>query len=276
MKRSHSIAGLALALVSSVAAADAGDFVITGGAVNIDNSHSYSGPQQNEISPSIVTQTKLVPSSFSSPGTEQTVGDAVKPILSLTYFMTDRWAITAVGGIPPKLEIYGHGSVTTPGLLNKIVPPVEMGKPGNNPVASVLHWFPSVMIQYYFRERDDKLHPFVGVGLGYSFFTHVRLHENFAQGLKRTGSYLTTASTLDPTDSAEAEATSAFRPLYNVGVSYQVDKAWSVNFSASYVPIKTDAIIRVKDKYGKVALTSTAKLDIPTRATSATIGYTFQ
>ncbi len=275
MKAHKNYLALSLLVATATAQADAGDMVVTAGFVNIDNSRSYSTPQRNELGSSIATQTGIVPTNFSSPGTEQTIGDAVKPILTLTYFMTDHWAITAVGGIPPKLDVIGHGTVATPGMLNRIVPKVEMGKAANNPVATIKHWYPSVMIQYYFGERSDALHPFLGVGLGFSFFTDVKLTQNFDKNLKQAGSFLALATTLDPSNSTEAEASSAFRPLFNAGLAYHLNKSWSMSLAVSYVPIKTEATIRVRDKKGKVVLTSKADLDIPTVATSATVGFHF-
>lgn len=276
MLKKNNLFALFLIFVCGMANAfDSSNLVLSVGVINIDNSRSSSGPQQNELGSSIATQTGLVPHSFSSPGTEQTVGDAVKLTLALTYKMTDHWAVTAVAGVPPKLEIYGSGSVTTPGLLNKVVPPVAMGKPANNPVASVLFWYPAVMVQYFFNEPHDTFRPFLGVGIGYSFFTHVRLHENFDHDLKKTGGYLTLASSLDPTDKSSAEATAAFRPLLNAGLNWNLDKRWLMTFSVSYASIKTDSIITIKDKNDKTVLTSTAKLDIPAVASSLTVGYAF-
>ncbi len=255
--------------------AAAGDLVMTMGLVNIDNSRSYSTPQHNELGSSIATQTGLVPSKFDSPGTEETIGGSVKPILTLTYFMTDHWAITAVGGVPPKLDVNGHGAVTTPGALNAIVPAVDMGRASNNPVATVRHWFPSVMVQYYFGEKSSNWHPFLGAGIGYSFFTDVKLTPNFDKNLQQAGSFLALASTLDTANTTEAKASSAWRPLLNAGVAYHLDDQWSLSLAVSYVPIKTTSTILVRDKTGNVVLTSTAKLDIPTVATSATVGFRF-
>lgn len=223
----------------------------------------------------MATQTGLVPSRFESPGTEETIGGSIKPILTLTYFMTDHWAITAVGGVPPKLDVNGHGSVITPGALTKIVPPVQMGLAANNPVATVRHWFPSAILQYHFGEKGSKWDPFLGVGLGFSFFTDVKLRPNFDANLKQAGSFLALATTLDPHSTTEAHASSAWRPLINAGFAYRVDHQWSVSLSASYVPVKTISTIQVRDKTGNVVLTSKADLDIPTVATSATVGFHF-
>ena len=253
----------------------AAGITLSAGLVNIDNSHSYSTEQRNELGHSIGTASGLVPSRFNSPGTEQTIGGAIKPILTLSYHMTDNWSVVAVGGIPPKLDVNGHGRVSTPGVLNKIVPAVEMGKPANNPVATVRHWYPSVMLQYRFGQKQDRFRPFVSAGLGYSFFTDVKLSPNFDNNLHQVGRFLALSTTLDPSNSTEAKASSAFRPIFDLGVSYRFDEHWGMAVSVAYVPIKTVATIHVRDKTGKVVLTSQADLDIPTIATSATIARHF-
>lgn len=263
----------------SLAHAAPGDLTLSVGFVSINNKRSSSTPQHNTLDPNTLgPKLKLVPAQFESPGTEQTVGGALKPILTLSYFLTDHIAITAVGGVPPVLDVTGHGAVTTPGVLNTLVPAVEMGRAANNPVATARHWFPSVMLQYHFGEKDDRWHPFLGAGLGYSFFTSVKLGQNFDNNLKQAGGFIA-----DPVNallgkavvSTEAKASSAIRPLFNAGISYMLDDKWSLGASVSYVPIKTTATIHVRDKTGNIVLTSKANLDIPTVATSATVGYHF-
>ncbi len=271
----YGLSVLPFLLPPSPALAASGDLVLSLGLVNIDNSRSYSTPQRNEVAPSIATQTGVVPARFDSPGTEETIGGAIKPILTLTYFMTDHWAVTAVGGVPPVLDVNGHGSVATPGLLNKIVPPVQMGLSANNPIATIRHWFPSAILQYHFANHGDKWDPFLGVGLGFSFFTDVKLRPGFDANLKQAGSFLALSTTLAPRNTTEAKASSAWRPLINAGIAYRLDQKWSMSLSASYVPIKTISTIHVRDKTGRVVLTSTADLDIPTVATSATLGMHF-
>ncbi len=264
-----------LALGASTAMAEQGRWVLAIGMAHLDNSRSSSTPQHNELAPSIATRTGLVPTRFDSPGTEQTNGNAAKPILRLAYFLTENWAISANAGVPPKIDVMGTGSVTTPGLLNKIVPPVEMGKAANNPVATAVHWYPSMMMQYYFGHRGDTFRPFVSVGLGYSFFRDVKVSPNFEKNLMAAGSFMTLASTLSPKNSVEADASSAWAPLANIGVAYYPHEDWVLGLTVTYVPTKTTSTIRIKDKNGNVVLTSSADMDIPTIATSATLGYHF-
>lgn len=150
-----------------------------------------------------------------------------------------------------------------------------MGRTSNNPVATVRHWFPSAMVQYHFGEKDSPWKPFIGVGIGFSFFTDVKLTPGFDKNLQQAGAFMALASTLDPKNTTEAKASSAWRPLFNAGVAYRLNEKWDLGLAVSYVPIKTVATIRVRDKTGNVVLNSSADLDIPTVATSATIGFKF-
>ena len=268
-------AGCALLMSTGLARATQGEWIISPGIANLNNHRSSSTPQHNELAPSIATKTGLVPTQFDSPGTEQTSGNATKPILRLAYFMTDNWAVSVNIGVPPKIDVLGKGTVTTPGLLNKVVPPVMMGDPANNPIATAVHWYPSAMVQYYFGTRHDTIRPFVSLGLGYSFFRDVKVSPNFEKNLKAAGSFMTLASTLSPVNTVEADASSEWAPLYNVGLAYYPDPKWVAGLAVSYVPTKTVSTIRIRDKNGNVVLTSSAKMDIPTVATSLTLGYRF-
>lgn len=269
------IVGCALLLATGAAQAVEGEWIISPGIANLNNSRSKSTPQHNVVTPSIATKTGLVPTVFDSPGTEQTSGDATKPILRMAYFLTDNWAVAVNIGIPPKIDVMGKGTVTTPGLLNKIVPPVRMGDPNNNPLATATHWYPSAMVQYYFGSSNDTIRPFVSAGLGYSFFRDVKLSSSFEANLKQVGSFMALASSLSTQNTVEADASSAWAPLVNVGLAYYPDPKWVAGLAVSYVPTKTVSTIRIKDKTGNVILNSSADMDIPTVATSLTLGYRF-
>ena len=276
MKTSHCIATLALALASNIAAAQkAGETVVSLGALSINNGRSSSGMLHTELGDSVLTRAGLIPKQFDSAGTELTVGNAVTPMLTVTHFFTDHVAVTNVVGLPPKFDIHGRGRVTTPGALGAAVPPVVLDKPGNNPVASVLQWSPTVLFQYYFGESDATFRPYLGIGGSYNFFTHVKLNDNFKRDLQNTGGYLAFATTGDKTTTVETRATPSFRPVVGAGVNIALGGNWSANVGVSYLPLKTDSIITLKDKNGNVVLTNTTKMDIPAIATNFTLGYKF-
>ncbi|PUA20484.1 OmpW family protein [Glaciimonas sp. PCH181] len=276
MRVNPCIAALSLSLVSSMAAAQkAGDTVVNVGGLYINNQNSSSKPLHTDLGVSLLTQTTLLPQHFDSPGTNLKVGNAVTPLLTVTHFFTDHIAVTSVAGLPPRFDIYGSGTVTTPGVLGAAVPPVVLDKSGNNPLASVLQWSPTMIFQYYFREPNATFRPYLGAGVSYNFFTHVKLNDNFTRDLKNTGGYLAFISTGSNATTVQAKATASFRPVINGGLNIAFDDKWSGNIGVTYLPLKTDSIITVKDKNGDTVLTSTARLNIPAIATNVTIGYKF-
>ncbi|QRX81143.1 OmpW family protein [Glaciimonas sp. PAMC28666] len=276
MKVSRCIAALTISLISSVVAAQkAGDTVVNVGGLYINNARSSSTPLHTDLGVSLLTQTTLLPQHFDSPGTNLKVGNAVTPLLTVTHFVTDHIAVTSVAGLPPRFDIYGSGTVTTPGVLGAAVPPVVLNKAGNNPVANVMQWSPTLLFQYYFRDPKATFRPYLGAGVSYNFFTHVKLNDNFTQDLKNTGGYLAFVSTGSNATTVQAKATSSFRPVLNGGLSIAFDDNWSGNLGVSYLPLQTDSIITVKDKNGNTVLTSTARLNIPAIATNFSLGYKF-
>ncbi|KAF3997590.1 OmpW/AlkL family protein [Glaciimonas immobilis] len=276
MKISHCLAALSLGLVSSIAAAQkAGDTVVSVGGLYINNNKSSSTPLHTDLGVSLLTQSTLLPQHFDSPGTGLKVGNTTTALLTVTRFVTDHIAVTNVVGLPPTFKIYGKGTVNTPGPLGAGVPPVVLDKPSNNPVASVMQWSPTLLFQYYFRDPNATFRPYLGAGVSYNFFTHVKLNDNFNQDLKNTGGYLAFASTGSNATTVQAKATASFRPVLNAGLSINFTDNWSGNLGVSYLPLKTDSIITVKDKNGNTVLTSVAHLDIPAIATNFTLGYKF-
>ena len=276
MKVNPCIAALSLSLVSSMAAAQkAGDTVVNVGGLYINNQNSSSRPLHTDLGVSLLTQTTLLPQHFDSPGTSLKVGNAVTPLLTVTHFFTDHIAVTSVAGLPPRFDIYGSGTVTTPGVLGAAVPPVVLDKASNNPLATVLQWSPTMIFQYYFRDPNATFRPYLGAGVSYNFFTHVKLNDNFTQDLKNTGGYLAFISTGSNATTVQAKATASFRPVVNAGLNIAFDDKWSGNIGVTYLPLKTDSIITVKDKNGDTVLTSTARINIPAIATNLTLGYKF-
>ncbi|MFT5643714.1 MAG: outer membrane protein [Janthinobacterium sp.] len=272
----HAFVAVSLMLVAGAATAKkAGDTIVSLGALSINNSRSSSSNLHTELGDSLFTRTGLLPKQFDSAGTELTVGNAVTPMLTITHFFTNNMAVTNVLGLPPKFDIHGRGRVTTPGPLGAVVPPVVLDKEGNNPVASVLQWSPTVLLQYYFGDASATLRPYLSVGGSYNFFTHVELNDNFKRDLQNSGGYLAFANTGDRATTVEARATPSFRPVFGGGIGIGLSERWSANIGISFLPLKTDSIITLKDKNGNTVLTSSAHMDIPAVATNFTLGYQF-
>ncbi len=94
----------------------------------------------------------------------------------------------------------------------------------NGDIATVRHLPPSLMAQYYFGDKQDKLRPYLGLGLNYTTF----FSEKFNDYGKSVG-----VSNLDLKDSWGVAA--------QAGVDYNLDENWMLNMSVWWMNIETEA-----------------------------------
>lgn len=159
--------------------------------------------------------------------------------LSATYFLDSHWAVEGVVGIPPKFKLSGQGTLARVG---------ELG--------DARQWSPTLLAKYYFNDGEAKFRPYVGLGATYVWYSNVHLSSGLQGALgsqlhQPPGATVTTAK-LD----------SAFAPVFNVGVAYQIDPRWGLMFSVSYIPLKTKAKLTTTSISGLPVATSEASLKL--------------
>lgn len=115
---------------------------------------------------------------------------------------------------------------------------VGTGPTGN--IATVKHLPPTLMAQYYFGGKEDKLRPYLGAGLNYTFF----FDEKFNSTGKAAG-----LSDLDLSNSWGFAA--------QAGMDYMLDENWMLNASVWWMNIDTD----VKFKAGEDRVKVDTRLD---------------
>nr|WP_051236992.1 OmpW family outer membrane protein [Ottowia thiooxydans] len=140
--------------LGSAYAQKAGDFVVGAGVLHYapqDKSSTlrFTSPVEREI-----------PGSGSSLRSSTTLG------FSGHYFITDQVAIEGVLGVPPRLKLYGSGTLAPLGQLG-----------------SARLYGPTVLAKYFFGEPEDKLRFSAGVGLTYAYFGNTRLNGGLQQAL---------------------------------------------------------------------------------------------
>jgi len=86
---------------------------------------------------------------------------------------------------------------------------------------------PAVIAKYFFGAPKDQWRPYVGLGV-----THVTFNDVKTNAADATVQALAATS---------ATFKSAWAPVYNAGVVYNIDDTWSVVGSVAYLPIKTSA-----------------------------------
>lgn len=154
-------------------------------------------------------------------GSGATITNADTVGIAFTHFFTDNFALTADAGIPPKFKLNGTGTLGS------------VGEIGN-----AKQWSPAIVAKWFFGNGNSKFRPFVGAGVTRVWYSDVALTDNF----QRTISQKYTTG-LSAGAKSTADLSSSWAPVLNLGATYNFDKNWSLGFSVSYIPLKTDAVI---------------------------------
>lgn len=275
-----------------------GDDLITVGGFFIIPKHN-SSTVTTDINPTVIKGSKMLfdpsgtgndlvpPSSWSQSGTSVTADNTQTLALTLTHFLTDNWAVNFVGGIPPDVTLQGHGVVTVPGsvtgapqaLYSSVCldgsgnqhnnsDPFACGREGKQPLATAKQWSPSVIAQYYFNDPSSLFRPYVGLGVSYNFFTHIKVGDNVAADQNANANFPSPGNFLqigymlgnnpncftDPTCNAaangthvDATASKSFAPIFNAGFSAELGHNFFATASMTYMPLKVVSKMYLRD-----------------------------
>ncbi len=219
-----------------VAAQSAGDNIINVGWFHLTTDDSSKPLRQTS------------PGSITFVGSGATVGDADTLGIAFTHFVTDNFALTADLGIPPKFKLDGDGTLAGLGRLG-----------------TAKQWSPAILAKWYFGDRNSQVRPFVGLGLTHVWYSSVKLSQSLQT--------LVTAPA--PGGTATANLSSSWAPVANIGLTYNIDKKWSLGFSVSYIPLDTDAEIIGRSAGGTVISRHVTNLTLDPLVTFLSVGYKF-
>ncbi|CAM2150309.1 outer membrane protein [Pararobbsia alpina] len=266
---------LGLGSVRPACAQAAGSNVVTLGWFHVTTLDSSTN-QTTTVPGTPIYSVLGLPTSFTSPGTSQTVSNADTLGLTIAHFFTDNIAVTTVAGVPPTFKLYGQGILQAPGPAGALGN-VNLGSAANNPlVTSVREWSPAVLLQYYMFEATSKFRPFVGVGVSYNWFSSIQLNPNFKTDLNnQLGATLAAGSGHPGPTSVKAQSSPSWQPVFNAGLTYNFDKHWSLTGSVSYIPLKTNTIITVKAADGAILSQSKSELKVNPVISFLAVGYAF-
>lgn len=185
MKNANALAAAVVAALSAAPAMaiEQGDWLVRFGVGHVspnDSSSDFSGAS----------------------GVGAAVDGDTKPILNVTYMLTDNIGIDVLGAWPFEHDISAKGGL-------------------NGKVGSTKQLPPTVGLQYHFRPKAS-VRPYVGVGVNYTHFWDEKLN---ATGQAVLG-------TLELDDS--------FGVAGQVGVDVDINDQWFVNADVRYIRIKTE------------------------------------
>ncbi|AOK31999.1 MULTISPECIES: OmpW/AlkL family protein [Burkholderia] len=215
--------------------------------------------------------------SFDNPGSSVQINNMNTLALAFTHFFTEHVTAKLLAGLPPKLTMYGKGSIGLP--FDKIfpgtsgsLPLINLANPNSNPLGTTRAWPITILMEYYLGKREDRFRPYFGAGLSYTRFTHTSLNSVFAQKLSSLGgllsagmsigtlqSLLTSPDALNrllqagadlilPTGAhATASVRSAWSPVFTLGANYQLTRNLSLSGSLTYMALRTTINVNIND-----------------------------
>ncbi|MEX3935499.1 OmpW family protein [Paraburkholderia phymatum] len=253
----------------------AGDDLVTLGWFHVMPQDS-STPLTTHVAPVPINTPLRLPSSFTSPGTSLSTTNADTAGLVFSHFVTDHIAVTSVAGIPPKFQIYGHGTIQPPGPAGALGKQ-DIGDPAVNPIVkSVRQWSPALIFQYYFASATAKFRPFLGIGVSYNWFSDIQLNNNFVTSTQdNLGAILAAGAGKPGKTSVEAKASSSWAPVFNAGAIYNITDHWGVTASVTYIPLKTTSSVIIKAADGTELGVSKAELKADPIITYLAVSYRF-
>lgn len=206
--------------------------------VNVGWFHLYTDDSSEPL--------RSVPGNVAFPGSGASVGNADTLGIAFTHFFTDNFALALDAGVPPEFKLKGEGSLASLGQLG-----------------TAKQWSPAIVAKWYFGGANDKWRPFVGLGVTHVWYSDVVLSRSLQSQV--------TAGT----GTATAELSSSWAPVANVGVTYNIDKNWSIAASLSYIPLKTDALITGRSAGGTVISRNQTTLTLDPYVSFISVGYKF-
>lgn len=227
---------LAIALLSSLStvalANQAGDILVRGGITTVN-------PESNK-SAVLLDGSNATSASLS-------VDDNAQLGLNFVYFFDSHWAVELLAATPFTHDVtLNDPTAELGGALG-----VPAGLDGAK-LAEVTQLPPTLSALYYF-DTGTAFKPYVGVGINYTLF----FDEEFESAPKSLGL-------------SNLELDGSFGYSVQVGADYDLGDNWSVNVSARYIDISTDATFDVAgDSIGA------ANIDINPMVYSIMLGYTF-
>jgi outer membrane protein len=198
--------GLATVIMVPAAQAEQGDWLIKGGATMVSpkSDNLKLGDIGDVPGVGVVTNAKL------------NVGDATSFGFTITYMMTDNWAVELLAAVP-----FNHNI--------KLAADID-GTHGSVKIGETDQLPPTLSLQYYFMP-DQMFSPYVGVGVNWTMFSNEKI---------------------DPALANKLTLSDSFGIAAQLGADINFSKQWFGTLDVRYIQIETDA--KVTDDVGTVKL----------------------
>lgn len=176
------------------------------------------------------------------------VDDGTSLGLTLTYMLTDNWAVELLAAVPFKHDID----------LKATIDDGDVSETGQARIGDTKHLPPTLSLQYHFLP-DAMFSPYIGVGLNMTVFSSEKLNTDAQELFEAMG--LTNARlNLDTSTGVAGQ----------VGADFKFGNGWLLNADVRYIDIGTKAKIRADEE-----TVSLGTVNIDPIVYSLMIGYQF-
>ncbi len=243
ISKSLLVAGaLGLAVAAIPAQAEQGDWVLKGGVTMVS-------PKSGNLKLGDLGEVPDLGVSINNVSLE--VDDGTSFGFTVTYMMTDNWAVDLLAAYPFKHDIKLKATFTE--LDDAAVPFTDSARIGETE-----HLPPTISLQYHFLP-DAMFSPYIGVGLNMTMFSSEKLTSD-AQDLFEALGLTNAKLSLDTSTGVAAQ----------IGADFNFSGSWLLNADIRYIDIGTKATI--KGDEGKLSL---GTVNIDPLVYSLMVGYRF-
>jgi outer membrane protein len=241
------LACAALVVATGAFAQKAGDNIISLGLASIET--DVKAGAFTSTSPDPVAARTAATFTGALKDASANISNATTISVGLLHMYTDNIGGEFTLGIPPEVT----QDLNTPNGSAKM----------HTAAAKITLWTPTAVAKYFLGSPSDQSRPYVGFGVSRVSFHNVKTNPG--------------DSTVQALAGTSAEFSSAWAPVYNVGVIYKLDSKWSINGSMSYIPVKTTATFNGPGNplVSSYPVTSVGDIKLNTMDYVVRLGYSF-
>jgi outer membrane protein len=180
---------------------------------------------------------------FTPAGINLSVDNLTASYIAYLRRLNDHWSVELAAGIPPTSTTTGKG----PAMVGSV--------PFNGQQVATAKWFsPSLMVEYSFRDEQEALRPYVGLGVNYTKF------------FDRVSTPAGDAANGGPTSISLSDSVG---PAATIGLSYRINRSYNIN--ASY------SVARISSNYSSntAGIIRTTSIDFNPASAIISVGYLF-
>lgn len=178
-------------------------------------------------------------------------------MFSVERAINDNFGVELVLGLPPKHDVKLKVSNAVRAQAGSDPRAALFTAYADKTIAQVKQMAPTLFFNYKFRSASDALRPYLGLGINYT---------KLDSTLNATGRDLYAHA---GASSVKLHLDSSIAPALQAGVTYKVDKTWSVNVGVVSTFVNSTLDVTAG------GYTHTAKFDFTPAVYTASVGYSF-